>query len=190
MRTTTRRPRTHTLIATMGAAFLLVLSFGLAGCQQAGGSDADRVAELERQVADLQSQIDEQNASSSSSAATASSAATDDAQAAANDAADAAANYPEVGEFQTRVVELEDACAAVTPSGDRSADYQTFLDMQSQLDQLEHEMDAYEDEREADARAGSLSREDYLAIDHAIDVLDDRLDRAEDGLERTLGIDD
>ena len=60
MRTTTRRPRTHTLIATMGAAFLLVLSFGLAGCQQAGGSDADRVAELERQVADLQSQIDEQ----------------------------------------------------------------------------------------------------------------------------------
>lgn len=187
MRTLTRRPRTHTLIAATGAAALLVFALALTGCQQSTGTDADRVADLERQVAELQEQIDQTDAASSSAAAdaTASSSASSAAS-----AADATPVNDTIAGYETRVAELEDACASVEASGDRSADYSTFLDMKTELDQLEREMDAYDDEQELAARQGSLSREDYIAIERAIDALDERLDRAEDSLEVTLRVDD
>lgn len=102
----------------------------------------------------------------------------------------ASESHPELDDFETRVAELEERCATATRSDDRSTNYQAYLDLKYEMDALEHEMDAYEDEWKHAARSGDASYEEYREVERAVDRLDDRLDHAEDGLELTLGVDD
>lgn len=99
-------------------------------------------------------------------------------------------SYPELSDFERRVSELEAACASIEPKDTLDENYRAFLDMKYELDALEHEMDAYDDEREFAAKSGDVPYGEYMEIERAIDRLDDRLDYAKDGLELRLGIDD
>ena len=85
---------------------------------------------------------------------------------------------------------METTCQNTTASGDYEADYQTYLDIQSQLDALDREIDAFENAREREARDGTITREEFREIDRETDRLEDRLDHAEETLEYNLRIDD
>lgn len=100
------------------------------------------------------------------------------------------AAYPELADFEQRTIEVEAACDLAEPADTRDENYRIFLDMKYEIDLLDHDMDAYDDEQEYAARSGELSYEEYMRIERAIDYLDDRLEHAEDGMELRLGIDD
>ena len=189
--------RSRRLMAACAAA-CLALAVGLTGCQQASDSDA-RVDELEQQVQDLQKQLDEKSSSTDSAAqgsgnANASNSTAGNASATVQPdealSSELTAAYPELGDFEARVAELETACQDVQVSTDRNANYQTFIGVKQQIDTLEHEMDTYDDNQELAAKNGALAYDEYMRIERAIDYLDDRLDYAKDGMELTLGIDD
>lgn len=193
MRTVRHRAHARLLVA----AALLAATLALAGCSNP--SDQERIEELEEQVAELQASQADQGPSDGTATgqdgqAGEDAAAGDDggSRATGADAAeqDVTDDFPELADFDARAAELEAACQDAAPSGDRDADYRTYLDIQHQLDELDREMDAYEDDREYEARTGDLSREDYRRVERALDLLDDRLDRAENELEYNLGIDD
>lgn len=170
----------------LGAAGALVAALALGGCSNS--SDAARIAELEQEVEQLKS---EQGKGTSNAGASSGAAAEGSGAASAEAlAADLTAAYPELADFEARVAELEVTCEGVEAASSRDENYQTFLDVKYELDQLEHEMDAYDDEKEYAAQSGDLPYEDYMAIERAIDRLDDRLDYAKDGMELKLGIDD
>lgn len=183
MRTVPSRPRLHAAIAVAGASLLLVLSLGLMGCQRPS-ADVDRIAELEEQIERLQDQLDRQESSGSSDATQ---------EAPQSDTSDDSATSfatSDIAAFEERVASLEDECSAVKASNDISENYQTYLEMESKLDALEREIDAYDDQQEMAARSGELSREEYIQIENQLDALDDRLDRSGEMLEHTLGVDD
>lgn len=187
----------HRLIG-LAATASLALALGLAGCQQ-GASDDARVAELEQQVEDLQKQLDEKSGTSatqgSNAAANASTGAADGSASATATvdeglSAELTAAYPELADFEDQVADLVVTCQNVQVSSDRNANYQTFIGVKQQIEAVEHAMDNYDENQEAAARTGSLSYEEYMKIERAVDYLDERLDRAKDGMEFALGIDD
>lgn len=174
----------------------LVTAMVLGGCSNP--SDQERIAELEAQVQDLQSQKDsnsnatqsDTNANTKDSQAHDQTVSNQSTQTVTPPAADTnvIANYPDVSSFEARTAELEDACAAVIRSKDANANYQAYLDMKLKLDQFDNEMDAYDEQQENAARQGTISYNDYIQIETALDRLSDRLDYAEDSMQYKLGI--
>ena len=55
---------------------------------------------------------------------------------------------------------------------------------------MEDRLDYYDDDIEMQYRQGELSLEDYRSQEHSLELLEDQLDRAEDTLEYTFGMDD
>ena len=167
-------------------ALAIAAMLAVSGCSN--DADAQRIAELEAQVAELQGQADD----AADTATTTDDDAAAAAQAPTSIAPEADASvleaYPEVASFTSRVEELEASCAAVTAGSDAAANYQTYLEMKAQLDLLDDEMDLYDDQQEYAARTGSIEYNDYIQIETALDRLSDRLDYAEDSMEFTLGI--
>lgn len=186
--------RTHAPLALVATA-ALACALALAGCSNP--SDQERIDELEEQVAELQAQQDtggtaQENAGAGGTQGQQAEqgAGTQDVQGGGSQGGDAGSYQDQLDAFEARVAELEATCQGATPSGDRSADYQTYLDVQGELDALEREIDGFEDARELEARDGTLAREEYRELERACDLLDDRLDDAEDTLEHALRIDD
>ena len=172
------------------AGIALAGALALGGCQS-GSADSDRVAELEAQVQELQSQLDAQGGATDSTtkddSATTDTGSTTGSIAPEPDAT-VTSNYGDLGTFESRVVELENACKGATRSDDVNANYQTYLDMKAQIDQLDNEMDLYDDQQEHAARQGSIPYSDYIQIETQIDLLSDRLEYAEDSMQFALGI--
>ena len=173
MRSALRRSRVQ-LISSM----LLIGALALVGCSNP--SDQQRIEELEEQVAELQATQGNTSTENQQDAAQDSSTTDTSQQASSDDLAD----------FEARISELETTCQNTTASGDHEADYQTYLDIQSQLDALDREIDAFENAREREARDGTITREEFREIDRETDRLEDRLDHAEETLEYNLRIDD
>ena len=179
MRSASRRSRVQ-LISSM----LLIGALALVGCSNP--SDQQRIEELEEQVAELQAtqgntSTENQQSSQNKQDAAQDSSTTDTSQQASSD---------DLADFEARISELETTCQNTTASGDYEADYQTYLDIQSQLDALDREIDAFENAREREARDGTITREEFREIDRETDRLEDRLDHAEETLEYNLRIDD
>lgn len=76
------------------------------------------------------------------------------------------------------------------PSGTRQEQYSQFIGYRQEIDRLEDRIDVTEDKVKDDYRAGIITRAEYKNIDRILDTLDERLDRAEDQLERIFGMDD
>lgn len=162
------------------AAILMVfgVAFILGGCSSQ--SDQQRIAELEAQVDRLEN---EQNAQDQSSDAA--SADQSNSQSAAQVSSDDAT----VKDLDARANDLISRAEAAEVPGDKDARIQAFFDLDSEFNSLESEIDSYENQKEAEHRSGSLSWEDYRAIEVPLDQIDDRLDNAKDKLEARFGID-
>lgn len=71
-----------------------------------------------------------------------------------------------------------------------SARIDVFFALDSEFNQLETELDTYENQKEAEYRNGSLSWEQYRTLELQLEQIEDRLDNAQDSLELRFGVDD
>ncbi len=59
-----------------------------------------------------------------------------------------------------------------------------------QIEQVEFELEQFENQIEMALRTGTLTYDQYYQLDRTLDQLDHRLDMAKDSLEYRLGVDD
>lgn len=92
-------------------------------------------------------------------------------------------------ELTALVTAFEEKVAAAAPTGTDS-DLETFFSLKQEENQIDDALDLYEDALELQYRNGTLTREDCKTQERELEQLEDILDRAEDDLEFTFGIDD
>lgn len=96
-------------------------------------------------------------------------------------------NY-DLNEIISSVENLVNLIRYTRPVGTRQEQYNQYLALLREIDQLEDVIDFWENQVKADYRIGKITREEYKNIDRILDSLDDRLDRAEDLLEKIFGM--
>lgn len=185
-------------IATVAVAGTMALSaFGLAGCSQSGSDDADRIAQLEQEIAQLKEQQNGTSDTQGSDATGQDTAQASDAtgQNAGSGSGQTATNQSEITDatvldFSNRADTLIAEADAATAPSDRSQLTATYFDFDSRFDALEDEIDRYGDQKETEYRNGVIAWEDYRVIDAQLDGIEARLDYAKDDLEWRFGVDD
>lgn len=185
-------------IATAAVAGTMALSvFGLAGCSQSGSDDADRIAQLEQEIAQLKEQQNGTSDTQGSGATGQDTARASDAtgQTAGSGSGQTVTNQSEITDatvldFSNRADALIAEADAATAPSDRSQLTATYFDFDSRFDALEDEIDRYGDQKETEYRNGVIAWEDYRVIDAQLDGIEARLDYAKDGLEWRFGVDD
>lgn len=149
----------------------------LAGC----GSSHEK--ELEQQVAQLQKQVQDlqTDAAGNPKSTGSGESAPASAQEESTDTLDA------LTEKVQKAVQNADAATA---SGSLNERISVFFEHKTALDALDRELDALEDDFEAQYRSGSLRYEDFRTRDRKIEDLEESLDDAEDRLENRFALDD
>ena len=89
-----------------------------------------------------------------------------------------------------KVQEAVQKADAATASGSLNERISVFFEHKTALDALDRELDALEDDFEAQSRSGSLRYEDFRTRDRKIEDLEESLDDAEDRLENRFALDD
>ena len=168
----------RTLLA-IGAVTVLLLT----GCQSSSSNAEtealkEQVAQLEQQIADLQT------ADSSDDTA---AADTGTADTAAADTGSSSTTYT-LEELTTMVNDYVTKANAATPSG--SNDMEQFFSLKQEANQIDNELEIHENELERQYRDGTLTRDEFRTNERELDHLEDLLDAAEDQLEYVFGIDD
>ena len=153
-------------LLTLGTAFALV------GCSN--NDDAQRIEELEAEVERLQN---EQNAITPE-------------QAPVTDTAAVQSDDGTIQGYSDRAEDLISRAKAAEVPGDSSARIDAFFALDSEFNQLETELDSYENQKEAEYRNGSLTWDQYRSLELQLEQIEDRLDNAQDSLEIRFGIDD
>ncbi len=176
---TTKSPLRNLVIGICTLLLAAGVVFALSGCS-ASSSEA-RVAELEAEVERLQGELDTEQTDSTSSAAQTTA-----------DASSVQTSFEDttVQDISDRAEDLITRAEAADVSSDHDTKIKAFFELDSEFNQLENELDAYEDQQEANYRSGSLTWDEYRAIEREIDQVEDRLDYAQDALELRFGIDD
>ena len=191
----------RTLLA-IGAVTVLLLT----GCQSSSSNAEtealkEQVAQLEQQIADLQTAdssdnttaaddtaaADAQAADSSADAGTGAAAGTGTADTAAADTGSSSTTYT-LEELTTMVNDYVTKANAATPSG--SNDMEQFFSLKQEANQIDNELEIHENELERQYRDGTLTRDEFRTNERELDHLEDLLDAAEDQLEYVFGIDD
>lgn len=201
------------LLIALGATMLLTAACAAPAAQSNTDTAAleAQLAQMEQEIADLQSQLDtaaaDPAAQPSDDADTAGAAVQDDAAVAADATpAPAAAQQPaaasqgaaatktmadyDLASLQASTAALVEKAKATTPGNDASANYDTYRAMDRELSDMEDQLDRCEDEAEHDYRQGLLSRTELKNLERELEKLEDDLDWAEDDLEYRFGIDD
>ena len=197
------------LLVAAGVAGLLVL----AGCQSGDRAETEQlkqqIAQLEQQVTELENSSASDTADDTASADTADDTAntantadtSTDAEAADTAAGDAtAASDASAGNTGTAAVltidELTTKVDAFVEKADAEAAssaekvLENYFTLKQEAEEIDRELERYEDDLEYQYRNGSLTRDDYRTKEREADLLEDKLDAAEDTLEYVYGIDD
>lgn len=164
-------------IIALGLTAFLALSAAsiLIGCSS--NDDAQRIHELEAEVDRLQSQQ--------------STNSTD--QQTNNPQQESAAVHSDDATIQSLSDRAEDlisrANAAEVPD-DRNTRIDAFFSLDSEFNQLEAELDSYENQKETEYRNGSLNWDQYRSLELQIEQIEDRMESSQNSLELRFGIDD
>ncbi len=191
----------RTLLA-IGAITVLLLT----GCQSSSSNAEtealkEQVAQLEQQIADLQTSdssddtaaadntaaADAQAADTSANAGTDAAADTGTTDTAAADTGSSSTTYT-LEELTTMVNDYVAKAEAAAPSG--SNDMEQFFSLKQEANQIDNELEIHENELERQYRDGTLTRDEFRTNERELDHLEDLLDAAEDQLEYVFGIDD
>lgn len=191
----------RTLLA-IGAVTVLLLT----GCQSSSSNAEtealkEQVAQLEQQIADLQTSdssddtaaadntaaADAQAADTSANAGTDAAADTGTTDTAAADTGSSSTTYT-LEELTTMVNDYVAKAEAAAPSG--SNDMEQFFSLKQEANQIDNELEIHENELERQYRDGTLTRDEFRTNERELDHLEDLLDAAEDQLEYVFGIDD
>ena len=93
-------------------------------------------------------------------------------------------------ELSAMIDEFIVSVGSATPDVNNSGNLDQFFSLKREGDQIDHALENYENSLEDQYRAGTISREEYRALDKDIELLEDTLDSALDRLEIAFGIDD
>lgn len=173
----------------MKKVFVLICSIVLAGSIAVGcASSSPELAAVQSQLNEIAGELDSLKQGNTEAAQSSQSPAAEPAPtASAAPAQTAGSGSKTVGEygisgFETRVSELTAKMGTAT--------LQDIGTIKQEMNQLERDMDAAEDQAEWDFRQGALSRTDYKEVERQIEHLEDELDYAEESMEYRLGYDD
>lgn len=154
-------------IAAIFACFAFV--FLLAGCQ--GTTKEQAEATTTQDIATTAEATEEATEKSTETQATAS-------------------DTPDFSKYETKISKISKKVQAAKPGTDASKNQDKFYNLKRELDAVDHELDALDDDYEYQYDTGKLSAAKYKEIERKIDALEDKLDFAEDTLENKFGIDD
>lgn len=171
------------------AGTMALFAFGLAGCVQMGGSDAERIAELEAEIESLKAQQDEASESQNNSAGEGNQQQQKDREHKSSTSTQEITDKTAL-DFSNRADDLIAEAEAATPPSDRSKLISTYFDFDARFEALEDEIDRYGDQKEMEYRNGTLEWEEYRVLDAQLDGIEARLDYAKDDLEWRFGVDD
>ena len=93
-------------------------------------------------------------------------------------------------ELSAMVDDFVVSVGSATPDVNNSGNLDQFFSLKREGDQIHHALENHENSLENQYRAGTISREEYRALDKDIELLEDTLDSALDRLEIAFGIDD
>lgn len=169
----------------MKKGFFVLIAAMLAAIVSVGCSSSN--AGLENKINQLEQQLNSQANSSQGTSSVPESSSVPSQSASAQASS-------QTGNFDlTELTQKVDAAVQKADSAQRQATYQENVSLYSQiklqLKQVELELDQFEDQIEYACRSGSLPYDRYLSLDNSVEMLDKRLDFAEDSLELRLGVD-
>ncbi len=196
-----------------------VVALGVTGCGSQKDENAQlkkQIDQLEQQVADLQKEntsADSQNSSSFSENLQPDNVQTDNPpsdnttinnapsenNASMTDTPAGPTHHEERASYDTGTTDASALAALIqdlerrindtNPTGSAQEQTEQFYNLKGEIELAEKDLDALEDEMDAQRRAGNLSSTDYRDREKELDALDDQLDWCEDQLELLFGID-
>ena len=135
-----------------------------------------QITEMEQQITELKQQITEFNANGQTI-----------------NTGNTTANNPityTLEELSAIVDDFVVSVGSATPDVNNSGNLDQFFSLKREGNQIDHALENHENSLEDQYRAGTISREEYRALDKDIELLEDTLDSALDRLEIAFGIDD
>lgn len=172
------------IIAAAGLTLVLVSSV-LTGCSDDREDRLeDKLDKLEQQVTDLENKKSGTGSDNSGTDSSTSGAA-DQEQGGLT-----SAGSTDYDSLKSAVEAAADKVNSTTPSGSASEQREQFYTLKNELDDIDHQLDLYDDNLENEYRSGSIDASAYRQQERDIDALEDILDTAEDRLEVLFGIDD
>ncbi len=169
------------MIAAGALTALLITGCGNTGENAETEALKAQISQLEQQVSDLQgqAQVPAETAPEEDSTKTPETGTAENG------------SYTHTMEELTALVDdFVSRAEAAAPEGTQEKDLEQFFSLKQEENQIDDQLDLHEDELERDYRNGTLTREDYRALERELELLDDRLGDAEDQLEYVFGIDD
>lgn len=150
-----------------------------------------QITELEQQLAEMKQQMGETTDVTSNTNDAASSQTNTNGQtiSTGNTTANNPTTYT-LEELSAMVDEFVVSVGSATPDVNNSGNLDQFFSLKRECDQINHALENHENSLEDQYRAGTISREEYRALDKDIELLEDTLDSALDRLEIAFGIDD
>jgi predicted nucleic acid-binding Zn-ribbon protein len=91
--------------------------------------------------------------------------------------------------LSAEVADLVSRVGVAKPTGTMNERQRQFIELHQAIDQLDEKIDMAEGKVNADYLSGTLTWDEYRNMDRKLDALGDRLDRAEDRLERVFRMD-
>ncbi len=189
----------------MKGKIAIILAIGLAAallcaCAQPKGQSADMAAmqqQLDRQAAELAA-LQEELAQAQQAPPPAQPAASTStvASGAAPTAVSNVDTLPPPAATETQTPPADYGLPGLTERVEamvaqmETATEQTLFDALFEAKALENEIDAQDDAVERDYRQNLISRDDYRSIERELELLEERLNQAEDSMEYRLGYDD
>ncbi len=169
---------------------LVLASSALTGCSDDREDRLeDKLDKLEQQVTDLENKKSG-TGSDSSGADSSTSGAADQGQDTQGQGGLTSAGSTDYDSLKSAVEAAADKVNSTTPSGSASEQREQFYTLKNELDDIDHQLDLYDDNLENEYRSGSIDASAYRQQERDIDALEDILDTAEDRLEVLFGIDD
>ena len=150
-----------------------------------------QITELEQQLAEMKQQMGETTDVTSNTNDAASSQTNTNGQTVST--GNTTANNPTtytLEELSAMVDNFVVSVGSATPDVNNSGNLDQFFSLKRESNQIDHALENYENSLEDQYRAGTISREEYRALDKDIELLEDTLDSALDRLEIAFGIDD
>lgn len=193
------KPRTILLVATLSTLIFTGcqnndLSAENTSLKQQITEMEQQITGLEQQVTELEQQISESTANNDISQNNGDGVSSQtNANGQTTNAGNTAANNPTTYTLEELSAMVDDFVVSVgsaTPDVNNSGNLDQFFSLKREGDQIDHALENHENSLEDQYRAGSISREEYRALDKDIELLEDTLDSALDRLEIAFGIDD
>ena len=150
-----------------------------------------QITGLEQQIAEMEQQMGETTdvTSNTSDAASSQTNANGQTISTGNTTANNPTTYT-LEELSAMVDDFVVSVGSATPDVNNSGNLDQFFSLKREGDQIDHALENHENSLEDQYRAGTISREEYRALDKDIELLEDTLDSALDRLEIAFGIDD